>query len=277
VLQNRLIEFKTMSNLSPNFISLPKKTVEKRKNIYFVSDAHLGIPDYKRSLEREKLLIRLLDVAKTDASEIFLLGDIFDFWFEYKRVVPKGHVRLLGKIAEITDSGIPVHYFTGNHDMWVFDYFSQELGVVMHRKPLERIFNDKLFYIAHGDGLGPGDYGYKFLKKVFSNPLSRRLFAFLHPAIGTSLALFLSKRSRLANGNKDEIFLGEDKERLIQHCKEMVKFKPYNYFVFGHRHLPLDISINDNARYINLGEWVKTFSYAIFDGHDMEIKYFRTD
>jgi UDP-2,3-diacylglucosamine hydrolase len=249
--------------------------VEKRKNIYFVSDAHLGIPDYKRSLERERLLIRLLDIAKTDASEIFLLGDIFDFWFEYKSVVPKGHVRLFGKIAEITDSGIPVHYFTGNHDMWIFDYFTQELGVIMHREPLERTFNDKLFYIAHGDGLGPGDFGYKFLKKIFSSPVSRRLFAFLHPGLGTSLALFLSKRSRLANGKKDEIFLGEDKERLITYCKELVKIRPYNFFVFGHRHLPLDIEISDDARYINIGEWVKTFSYAVFDGFDLELKYFR--
>jgi UDP-2,3-diacylglucosamine hydrolase len=251
--------------------------VEKKTIVYFISDAHLGIPDYKRSLEREKHLLKLLDIAQKDATEIFLLGDIFDFWFEYKSVVPKGFVRLLGKIAQITDSGIPVHYFTGNHDMWIFDYFTRELGVIMHREPCERIFGNKLFYIAHGDGLGPGDHGYKLMKRVFSSPISRKLFSWLHPGIGTSMALFFSRRSRLANGSKDDIFLGEEKERLILYCKELIKNKPYNYFVFGHRHLPLDLPIGPEARYINTGEWVKYFSYAYFDGENLHLKYFKPE
>jgi UDP-2,3-diacylglucosamine hydrolase len=250
-------------------------TVEKNPIIYFISDAHLGIPDYKSSLIREKHLIKLLDIARKEATEIFLLGDIFDFWFEYKSVVPKGFVRLLGKIAEITDAGIPVHYFTGNHDMWIFNYFTHELGVIMHREPFEATFGNKLFYIAHGDGLGPGDQGYKFIKRVFSSPISKALFSWLHPGIGTSLALFFSRRSRLANGPKDEIFLGENNERLIIHCKEMTKIKPYNYFIFGHRHLPLDIPIGPDSRYINTGEWVKYFSYAYFDGEQIYLKYFK--
>ncbi len=245
--------------------------------IYFISDAHLGVPDHKSSLEREKLLVQLLDKAAKDATEIFLLGDIFDFWFEYKSVVPKGFVRLLGKIAQITDSGIPVHYFRGNHDMWIFGYFEQELGVILHDKPVERKINGKLFFIAHGDGLGKGDRGYKILKKVFSSPISRKLFSFLHPGFGTSLALYFSRKSRMATGKKDEVFLGEENERLLGFCKEMVKIKPYNYFIFGHRHLAMDLPVSQNARYINTGEWVKDFSYAVFDGDQVKLKFFKKE
>ena len=253
---------------------MQEKILEKKQNIYFVSDAHLGIPDHEASLYREKLLIKWLDEVKQDADEIYLLGDIFDFWFEYKTVVPKGYVRLLGKIAEITDAGIPVHYFTGNHDMWIFTYFERELGVKMHNHPQEREINGKLFFIAHGDGLGPSDRGYKFLKKVFSSRISQKLFSWLHPGFGTRLALYFSKKSRLANGTKDEIFMGEENERLISFCKEMIKAKPYNYFIFGHRHLPLDIKIGGQARYINTGDWVNSFSYAVFNGKDLNLKYF---
>ncbi|TVQ93346.1 MAG: UDP-2,3-diacylglucosamine diphosphatase [Bacteroidetes bacterium] len=249
--------------------------MKKASRIYFVSDAHLGIPDRESSLKREKMLVQWLDEIKGDADEIYLLGDIFDFWFEYKTVVPKGYVRLLGKIAEITDSGVPVHYFTGNHDMWIFSYFEKELGVIMHRKPQEREINGKLFYIAHGDGLGPADHGYKFIKKIFSSRISQKLFSWLHPGFGTGLALFFSRKSRMANGNKDEVFLGEEKERLIHFCKEISNKKPYNYFIFGHRHLPLDIKINTSCRYINTGEWVKSFSYAVFDGQELHLKYYQ--
>ena len=249
--------------------------MNKASRIYFVSDAHLGIPDRESSLEREKLLVQWLDEISGNADEIYLLGDIFDFWFEYKTVVPKGYVRLLGKIAEITDSGVSVHYFTGNHDMWIFSYFEKELGVVMHRKPQEREINGKLFYIAHGDGLGPADHGYKFIKKIFSSRISQKLFSWLHPGFGTGLALYFSRKSRMANGGKDEIFLGEEKERLIHFCKEMSNKKPYNYFIFGHRHLPLDIKINSHCRYINTGEWVKSFSYAVFDGEELHLKFYQ--
>jgi UDP-2,3-diacylglucosamine hydrolase len=247
--------------------------VEEKKTLYFISDAHLGIPDYSRSLERERKLVAFLDKASADASEIFLLGDIFDFWFEYKSVVPKGFVRLLGKIAQITDAGIPVHYFTGNHDMWIFNYFSQELGVIMHREPFEFEKNGKKFFLAHGDGLGKGDQGYKLIKKIFSANISKKLFSWIHPGFGTSLALYFSRKSRLANGAKDEIFLGEDKEALVLYCKSILKEKHVDYFIFGHRHLPLDIAIGENSRYINTGEWVKSFSYAVFDGRELYLKF----
>jgi UDP-2,3-diacylglucosamine hydrolase len=248
--------------------------VAKKDCIYFVSDAHLGIPNPAESMKRERLLVQFLEMARADATEIFLLGDIFDFWFEYKHVVPKGYTRLFGKIAEITDSGIPVHYFTGNHDMWIFDYFEQELGVIMHRNPVEREISGKLFHIAHGDGLGPGDNGYKLMKRVFSNAIIQKMFAFLHPGVGTSFANYFSRRSRIANGSKDDIFLGEDKERLILYCRDLLKKKPYNYFIFGHRHLPLTLPLGQEAYYFNTGEWVKSFSYIVFKNGELNLKNF---
>ncbi len=256
------------------YLCLKLSGVSNKKYTYFVSDAHLGIPSYDKSLEREKLLVQWLDQIKEDAAEIYLLGDIFDFWFEYKTVVPRGFVRFFGKIAEITDAGTPVHYFTGNHDMWIFSYFEKELGVVMHRKPLEKSINGKHFFIAHGDGLGPGDQGYKLLKKVFANRVCQTLFSWLHPGFGTSLALYFSRRSRLANGKNDEKFMGEDKEYLISFCKHTIRTKNIHYFIFGHRHLPLDIEIGPKTRYINTGDWVNHFSYAVFDGEKLSLNYF---
>jgi UDP-2,3-diacylglucosamine hydrolase len=258
-------------------LPLKIKRVHKKPVVYFISDAHLGIPDYEQSLEREKKLVSLLETARLEATEIFLLGDIFDFWFEYKTVVPKGFVRLLGKIAQITDEGIPVHYFTGNHDMWIFDYFTRELGVIMHKKPFEYEIDGKMFFIAHGDGLGPGDNGYKFIKTIFSSRIAQKLFSWFHPGFGTSLALYFSRKSRLATGSNDEIFLGEEKERLIRFCKEKIKEKPFQYFIFGHRHLPLNIPINNKARYINTGEWVKSFSYAVYDGEQVQLKFLQKE
>jgi UDP-2,3-diacylglucosamine hydrolase len=183
----------------------------------------------------------------------------------------------LGKIAEISDSGIPVHYFTGNHDMWAFGYFEKELGVKIYRSPVVRKFNKKILFIGHGDGLGPGDLGYKFLKKIFSNKICQVLFSWLHPGIGTSIALYFSKKSRIANGAKDEIFLGEEKERLITFCKQSLKSKLYHFFIFGHRHLPVDIKVGPESRYINIGDWVKSYSYAVFDGNNIQIKYFQNE
>lgn len=244
------------------------------KNIYFASDFHLGVPDRQSSLEREKRVVKWLDHIRHDAEEIFLLGDVFDFWFEYKTVVPKGYIRLLGKLAELSDAGIRIHYFTGNHDMWVFDYLPQELNIPVYREPVQRVINDKKFYIGHGDGLGPGDFGYKFIKKVFSSRLSQWLFARLHPNFGIWMAGYWSKKSRIANGPKDEKFLGEDKEWLVIYSREILKKEHFDYFIYGHRHLPLDIKLAENSRYVNLGEWVNYNTYAVFDGHNLELKTF---
>jgi len=242
-----------------------------KKNIYFASDFHLGAPDIESSRKREKQIVDWLTHIQPKAKEIFLVGDLFDFWFEYKKAIPKGFVRLQGKIAELTDSGIPVTVFTGNHDMWMFDYLPKELGVTLYREPIKREFNGKKFLIGHGDGLGPGDNGYKFIKKVFANRLSQWLFARLHPNLGIGLADYWSGKSRKANRGEDEKFLGEENEWLAIYCKEYLKQEHMDYFIFGHRHLPLDLRVGENSRYINLGEWINYNSYAVFDGKELKL------
>lgn len=243
------------------------------KKIYFLSDFHLGAPDAATSLVREKKIISFLDEIKKDAAEIFILGDLFDFWYEYKKVVPKGYVRILGKLAEITDSGIPMHFFVGNHDMWMKDYFQTELNIPVYFEPKTFEFNGKKFYIGHGDGLGPGDHGYKIIKKIFRNKACQWLFGILPPYIGMGIAGYFSRKSRAQTGQTDEVFLGEDKEWLIVYSREILAATHYDYFVFGHRHLPLYIKLNDKSRYINLGDWIKYDSYAVFDGTDLALKY----
>jgi UDP-2,3-diacylglucosamine hydrolase len=232
--------------------------MEVAKNIYFLSDFHLGAPN-----------------AKSTAQCIFIVGDLFDFWYEYKKVVPKGYVRILGKLAELTDTGIAVHFFVGNHDMWMKDYFQKELNIPVYFEPKEFSFNNKTFLIGHGDGLGPGDAGYKFIKKIFRNPLCDWLFGILPPSWGIGLADYLSRKSRAKTGTTDEVFLGEEKEWLVTYCRDMLLKKHYDYFIFGHRHLPLDIALNDNSKYINLGDWIKYFTYAVFDGEKTTLEYYK--
>ncbi len=256
----------------------------KNSKIYFASDFHLGIPDYESSLSREKKLVSWLDMVSKDADEIFLMGDIFDFWFEYKHVIPKGYVRLLGKIAEITDNGTPVHIFKGNHDIWAFDYLSKELNVVLHRKPVIREFDGKKFFLAHGDGLGPGDNGYKFLKKVFEFKPNQYLFKWLHPDIGCWLGLYFSKQSRLANAAK---FAKEQKEDngielkydMLMHyaSRKSDEDTDIDYFVFGHRHIPVHEKVDDRAELIVLGDWINYFSYGVFEDGKMSLKYFKDE
>ncbi len=244
------------------------------KKIFFLSDFHLGAPNAAASLEREKRVCRFLDSIKQEAAEIFIVGDLFDFWFEYRQVVPKGYVRILGKLAELTDSGIKVHFFVGNHDMWMHNYFQQELNIPVYFEPREFEFNGKKFLLGHGDGLGPGDKGYKAMKKVFRNPACQWLFGILPPYIGIGLANYFSRKSRAKTGMVDEVFLGEDEEWLIIYSKEVLAKTHFDFFVFGHRHLPIDVALNERSRYINLGEWIKFNSYAVFDGTNLELKYF---
>jgi UDP-2,3-diacylglucosamine hydrolase len=249
--------------------------MEVAKNIYFLSDFHLGAPNATESLVREKKIIKFLDEIKSTAQCIFIVGDLFDFWYEYKKVVPKGYVRILGKLAELTDTGIAVHFFVGNHDMWMKDYFQKELNIPVYFEPKEFSFNNKTFLIGHGDGLGPGDAGYKFIKKIFRNPLCDWLFGILPPSWGIGLADYLSRKSRAKTGTTDEVFLGEEKEWLVTYCRDMLLKKHYDYFIFGHRHLPLDIALNDNSKYINLGDWIKYFTYAVFDGEKTTLEYYK--
>ena len=244
-------------------------------NIYFASDLHLGVPTKKSSMDREKRFVKWLDYIKKDAKSLYLMGDVFDFWFEYKKAIPKGHVRLLGKLAELSDLGIEIHFFTGNHDMWAFDYLEKEIGAIMHYEPMQTTLNGKSFFLGHGDGLGPGDHGYKFIKKIFSSKLCQWLFERIHPNLGISIAEFWSKKSRIANGLKDEVNHGE-KEWLTQFSKEKLKTTEIDFFIFGHRHLPMEVKLNKKSKYINLGEWVNYDSYAIFDGEELYLKYFES-
>lgn len=243
------------------------------KAYYFASDFHLGIPDYKKSREREDKIIRWLDNVSKDAEGIFLVGDVFDFWFEYKKVIPKGYTRLLGKLAELSDRGIEIKMFKGNHDMWMFGYFEKELNIpLVSDEYVFEPFGFKVF-VHHGDGLGPGDYSYKLLRKVFRNKLCQRLFGFLHPSIGMGIAQFFSSKSRLAQGISDQKF-SEDSEYLLHYCKEKIKSEAYDFLIFGHRHLPLDIRLDNKSRYINLGEWLHHCTYARLDKNGIELKTF---
>jgi UDP-2,3-diacylglucosamine hydrolase len=244
------------------------------KKIYFLSDFHLGSPDRLTSLQREKYLIRFLDSISEMASEIFIVGDLFDFWFEYKTVVPKGFVRILGKLASMTDQGISIQFFVGNHDMWMKNYFEKELSIPVYYEPKVFIRQGRKFLIGHGDGLGPGDGGYKFLKKIFRNKFSQTLFGILPPAIGVGIANYFSNKSRETTHQSNEVFLGEDGEWLIHYCKIRLKEENFDYMIFGHRHLPIDFTFPNGTRYINLGDWISYFTYASFDGEKLTLQSF---
>jgi len=242
------------------------------KKVYFISDAHLGVPGRGASLDREKRLVRWLDSVRHDAEEILLLGDIFDFWFEYRKVVPRGFVRILGKLAELRDAGIPITMLTGNHDMWMFGYFEKELGIPVHRDPIVRTISGKKFFIGHGDGLGPGDRSYKTMKAIFRSRFLQWLFARLHPNLAFAIGHYWSRKSRYNQGHEPEAFRGDDREWLVVWCKEKLKSEHFDFFVFGHRHLALDIRLNERSRYINPGDWLNLFTYAVFDGNDVSIQ-----
>src|ERR1700744_5298623 len=242
------------------------------KKIYFRPDFHLGPPDRPTSLARERRIVTFLERIREDAATIFVVGDLFDFWYEYRTVVPKGYTRILGKLAELTDSGIPLHFFVGNHDMWMSGYFEQELNIPVYHEPKTFDFNGKSFYIGHGDGLGPGDHGYKFLKKIFRNPICRGLFGILPPLVGVGIAGWRSRRSRAMTGATDAQFLGEDKEWLVIYSREVVPTKRHDYFIFGHRPLPIDLLLDQSgSRYINLGDWIRYYTYAVFDGEQLPL------
>lgn len=246
------------------------------QKIYFASDFHLGAPTLELSKQRELKIIQWLNHIEKDAQAIFLVGDIFDFWFEYKQVVPKGFVRLQGKIAALADRGVKIYFFLGNHDMWMKKYFTEELGVEMISDELELKVNDSRFFIAHGDGLGPGDYGYKFIKKVFRNKFCQFLFSCLHPSIGLSLAQYFSNKSRIHTGTKDINYTKKEDEWLYQYSKSKRVTSPVDYFIFGHRHLPMDIAVSE-SRYLNLGEWMNFSTYGEFDGSTMSLKVWGVD
>ncbi|MDE5488582.1 UDP-2,3-diacylglucosamine diphosphatase [Elizabethkingia meningoseptica] len=252
-----------------------KIDLQEGKKIYFASDQHFGAPTPKESKAREAKFIRWLDEIKKDAQVLFLMGDLFDFWHEWQHVIPKGYVRLLGKLAELKDSGIDLYFFVGNHDLWMKSYFEDELEVPVYFSKQHYEISGKNFLLAHGDGLGPGDKGYKRMKKLFTNPVAQWFFKWLHPDIAMRIALYLSQKNKMISGEEDKQFLGEDKEFLIIYAKEKLKTEKLDYFIFGHRHLPMVLDLNEGqSKYINLGDWIGYFTYGIFDGSEFQLKTF---
>lgn len=244
------------------------------KKIYFASDFHLGVPDHDTSLVREKKVVAWLESIRHDAHSIYLLGDIFDFWFEYRTAIPKGFIRLQGKLAELCDGGIPVYFFTGNHDMWMFDYFPKELGIPVYRKPIVLNTGNQKLFIGHGDGLGPGENSYKILKAFFNSKICQWMFARLHPNLGMGIAQFWSRRSRISNMKREEKLNGEEKEYLFVWCREYEKKSHHDFYIFGHRHLVLELKVGENSTYFNLGEWVHQPTYGVYDGSKVVLKSF---
>lgn len=255
-------------------MSLQKVTLAPGKKLYFASDFHLGVPDHATSLTRERLIVSWLESIRHDAQAVYLLGDIFDFWFEYRHVIPKGFIRLQGKLAELSDAGIPIYFFTGNHDMWMFDYFKKEMNVIIYREPgVVEVGNQKIL-VGHGDGLGPGDNTYKILKKFFNSSVCQWLFARIHPNLGLSIANYWSRQSRISNTKGEEKFKSEENEFLLTYCRDVEKSAHHDFYIFGHRHLPLDLRVSETSRYINTGEWVHFNTYAEYDGVTMSLKTF---
>lgn len=249
--------------------------IPQGKKVFFASDNHLGAPTAAESLPRERAFVQWLESIRGEAAAVFLLGDLFDFWFEYKKVVPRGFTRTLGTLASFTDAGIPVYYFVGNHDLWMDGYFEEELNIPVFHKPQVFDIGGKTFFLGHGDGLGPGDKGFKRMKKVFTNPLAKWIFRWLHPDLGVRLAQYFSVRNRLISGDEDVKFLGEEKEWLVQYARRKLEKAPCDYFIFGHRHLPLEIPLSPETTYLNLGDWISYYSYAAFDGEELRLEYFK--
>jgi len=245
----------------------------KKNKIFFASDFHLGLPAGSPPVEREKKVVKWLKSVAPEAKEIYLLGDVFDFWWEYKLVVPRGFTRFLGTLSDITDSGIPVHFFTGNHDMWITDYLVNECGIITHTEPVSRVFDGKKFHLAHGEGLGTKDKGYKILLSIFRNKTLRAMYSALHPSIGMGIGLRWSLSSRLGKGIKID-FLGEENEDLIRYARTILEKENIDYFIFGHRHLEMKYTINNSTEIIFLGDWIMNGSYAIWDGNALDFLKF---
>ncbi len=246
--------------------------LEAGKRFYFISDLHLGAPDAEASSEREKKLCRFLSAAKSDAQAVFLIGDTFDFWFEYKRAVPKGFVRFLAKLQQLRDEGIEIYIFIGNHDLWMKDYLEKEIGAQIIFDKTTLLSQGKSMLLAHGDGLGPGDTKYKILKRIFTNKLCQWLFRWLHPDIGIKIAQLWSRHA--FTDPAIEVFHGEEKEWLIQYCRRKLTEQHFDYFIMGHRHLPMEIQLSDKSTYFNLGDWIINCNYAVYDGEEVKlIKY----
>ena len=241
------------------------------KNVYFLSDAHLGSLAIDHSRMHERRLVRFLDSIKHKAAAVYLLGDMFDFWYEYKYVVPRGYTRFLGKLSELTDLGVEVHYFTGNHDIWAYDYLEKECGVILHTRPLTTEIYGKIFLLAHGDGLGDPDPKFKLLRALFHSRICQRMFSPIHPRWSMWLGLTWAKHSRMKrNNNEEPPYMGENREHLVLYTKEYIKTHPnVDYFIYGHRHVEIDLQLSKKVRMMVLGDWITQFSYVVWDGEHL--------
>lgn len=249
----------------------------EKTRIYFASDLHLGMHPLEESRERERHFVRWLDQVSIDAKEIWLLGDIFDYWYEYRKVVPRGFTRFLGKLATLCDQGIEVHIFTGNHDVWLFDYLPDEIGLTVHTKIITRTWNNHKFMLGHGDGLLSSEVGYRLLQGMFHSKVLQWLYSRIHPNGSTAFAQWWSKRSRMKKGSYVP-FLGVEKEHQITYAKKVLLKDPdIEYFIFGHRHVPFQIRLNESSQVICLGDWIVNFTYAVFDGEQFLMKKFFED
>lgn len=240
--------------------------------IYFISDAHLGSRILNDPRKHEMRLVNWLDKVKKDAEAIFMLGDMFDFWFEYKTVVPKGYVRFLGKLAELVDSGIEIHFFTGNHDIWTFGYLENEIGLIVHRQPQTFEFNGKKFYMAHGDGLCTGEKGFGLIRKIFHCRTCQKLFGLIPPQIGQNFGYAWSANNRKKIMHLEKKFLGENKEIIVLFAKEYTEKHDVDFMIFGHRHIELDLELKNKSRVIILGDFTGIFSYGVFDGENFRLE-----
>lgn len=249
------------------------------KNIYFISDAHLGSLATENGREQERLLVAFLDSIKNKAEAVYMLGDMFDFWYEYRHVVPKGFSRFLGKLSELTDSGVEVHYFLGNHDIWAYSYLQDECGVVLHKAPVTTVINGKTFFLAHGEGLGETSRGFRFIQSVFHNKTCQILFSALHPRWGMSFGLNWAKHSRLKREDgRERPYMGEDKEYLVLWTKEhMAHHADIDYYIFGHRHIELDLMLSKSVRMFILGDWISQFTYAVYDGKYISLQTYQSE
>jgi UDP-2,3-diacylglucosamine hydrolase len=256
-----------------NIEKLNDITLHDGKKIFFASDVHLGLNTFEKSLEREKRFIKWLDKIKPECQVLFLLGDIFDFWYEYNKVIPRGFTRFLGKLSEFTDSGIEVHLFTGNHDIWMFDYLPAETGVILHRRLVSLKINNKSFILGHGDGVCPEDRGYRILRSIFTNKIMQFLFSRLHPNLALWFGHRWSRHSRISKGISEK-YLGDDKEFQVIYAKRFLQHSQANYFIFGHRHHPMNLKLNETSHLINLGEWIHANSFASFDGLEAKLEFF---
>ncbi|MEN8155711.1 MAG: UDP-2,3-diacylglucosamine diphosphatase [Bacteroidota bacterium] len=249
----------------------------ERTHIYFASDLHLGMYPKEESLQRERHFVKWLDEICEDAKELWLLGDVFDYWFEYRKVVPRGFTRFLGKLATLSDQGVEIHIFTGNHDVWLFKYLPEEIGVTIHRKTLTRSWNNHRFMLGHGDGLLRSDWSYRLLQGLFKNRILQWLYARIHPNGSTAFAQWWSKKSRQKQGAWVS-FLGVDKEHQIKYAKKVLQTDPaIEYFLFGHRHVPFWIQLSETSQVISLGDWITNFTYAVFDGEQLHMKKYFDD